>query len=212
MSGLDFPIALRLFDRPVLMVGAGKIATSRVVQLLEVGARVHVVAPAASPGVLRLAAEGKLQLSQRGFLPSDCEEVVVIFSATDDPAVTREVVAEARRRKVLVNAADLPELCDFFVPSFGRRGPLTLAVSTSGLAPGLSRIVKVRAMDAVGPEWGKLARLLGRLRRITPAGLSRTEAIAGLINQGVAEILARGDRPELWKRIRAVWPVGPKRR
>jgi precorrin-2 dehydrogenase / sirohydrochlorin ferrochelatase len=207
MSALDFPIALRLLDKPVLLVGAGKIATGRLAQLLEAGAKVHVVAPEPSPEVVQLAAAGKIRFSQRGFVVSDCEGAFVIFTATDQPEVTRQVVAEARRRGVLVNAADLPELCDFYVPSFGRRGPVTVAVSTAGLAPGLARALKERALEAVGPEYGRLARLLGRLRRMTPAGPARTKALSTLIEGGAAQLIARGDRSELFKRIRTVWPV-----
>ena len=203
---MDFPIALQLFGKPVLLVGAGKIASGRLTQLLEVGAKVHVVAPDASAEVQQLAAQGKIRLSQRGFVASDCEGVFVIFSATDVPEVTQQVVVEARRRGILINAADVPEACDFYVPSFGRRGPVTIAVSTSGLAPGLARAIRERALDAIGPEWGTLARLLGRLRRITPAGPARTLALSALSNTAAAEALARGDRSTLWTRIRAVWP------
>ena len=131
----------------------------------------------------------------------------MIFSATDDPTVTRNVVTEARRRGVLVNAADVPEWCDFYLPSFGRRGPLTLAVSSAGKAPGLSRAVKERALAAIGPEWGKLARLLGRLRRMTPAGPARMKALSTLSNEGAAQMLARKQHTLLWKKIRAVWPL-----
>ncbi len=207
MNGLDFPIALKLHSRQVLLVGAGKIASGRLVQLVEVGANVHVVAPEAGPDVVRLADEGKIRLSRRPFEKADCEGAFVIFSATDNKDVTREVVAEARRRGTLVNAADIPELCDFNVPSFGRRGPVTVAVSTAGLAPGLSRAIKERALGAVGPEWGKLARLMGRLRKLTPPGPARTKALSALIDAGAAQLLARKEHSELWKRIRAVWPV-----
>lgn len=207
MTGLDFPIALRLHGRAVLLVGAGKIATGRLLQLLEAGAKVHVVAREPSAEITRLAGEGAIAFSQRSFEPGDCAGAFVIFSAVDEPAVTHAVVAEARRLGILVNAADIPELCDFYVPAFGRRGPVTLAVSTAGLAPGLSRVLKERALDAVGPEWGKLARLLGRLRRVTPPGPARTKALSSLIESGAAQMLARGDHSELWKRIRAVWPA-----
>ena len=208
MNGLDFPISLRLADQRVLLIGAGKIATGRLTQLLEVAAKVHVVAWEASDEVLRLAAAGRIRFSQRGFEPSDCEGARVIFTATDDPEVTQKVVAEARRRGILCNAADAPELCDFYLPSFGRRGPVTVSVSTSGLAPGLSRTVRERALAAVGPEWGKLARLLGRLRRLTPPGPARTAALKSLADAETAQTLARGDRAGLWRRIRAVWPQG----
>ncbi len=207
MNGLDFPVALRLHHRSVLLVGAGKVATGRLEQLLEVAAKVHVVAPEPSAVVIAHAATGKIRLSQRVFEPSDCDGVCVVFTAIDEPDVTRQVVAEARRRGLWVNAADLPDLCDFYVSAFGRRGPVTVAVSTAGQAPGLSRALKERALSAIGPEWGKLARLLGRLRRMTPAGPARTKAISALIEGGAAQMLARKDRLELWKRIRAVWPV-----
>jgi precorrin-2 dehydrogenase/sirohydrochlorin ferrochelatase len=207
MNGLDYPIALRLHDRNALLVGAGKIATGRLAQLLEAGAKVHVVAPEPSPEVVALAAEGKIRFSRRPFELADCDGAFVIFAATDQLDVTRQVVAEARFRGILVNAADIPDLCDFFVPAFGRRGPVTVAVSTSGIAPGLSRALKEKALDAVGPEWGKLARLLGRLRRLTPSGPARTKAINALIDGGAAQLLKTGDKAELWKRIRSVWPV-----
>jgi precorrin-2 dehydrogenase/sirohydrochlorin ferrochelatase len=210
MSGLDFPIALRLEGRQVLLVGAGKIATGRLLQLLEVGAKVHVVAPTVSDEIERLVASGAVRLSRRGFEPVDCEGAAIVFSATDDLSVTAAVVAEARRRGLLVNAADVPSLCDFYVPSFGRRGQVTVAVSTAGAAPGLSHALKERAMAAIGPEWGKLARLVGRLRRITPAGPARTAAIATLVGSDAAASLARGDRSAVWKRIRAVWPQGAR--
>ena len=207
MSGLDFPIALRLAGRSVLLVGAGKIATQRLAQLLEAGAKVHVVAPDASPEILSLATAGRIRLSPRGYEAGDCAGAFVVFTAIDQHDVTRQIVAEAQGSGILVNAADIPDLCDFYVPSFGRRGPVTVAVSTAGLAPGLSRALKDKALDAVGPEYGRLARLLGRLRRMTPAGPARTKALSALIEGGAAQLIARGDRAELWKRIRTVWPV-----
>jgi precorrin-2 dehydrogenase/sirohydrochlorin ferrochelatase len=207
MSALDFPIALRLANRRVLLVGAGKIARGRVLQLLESGARVQVVAPRAEPEFLRLEEEGRIQFSQREFRPADCDGAFVIFSATDSVEVTATVVGEARRRGILVNAADAPELCDFYVPSYGRRGPVTVAVSSSGLAPALSRAVRERALSAIGPEWGKLARLLGRLRRLTPPGPQRTSALNALVEGGAAQALAAGDHTGLWQQIRAVWPL-----
>lgn len=202
---LDFPIALRLAARPVLLVGAGKIATQRLHQLLEAEAAVHVVAPQPSPDVRALSAAGRIRYSPREWEAADCDGVAIVFTAVDSPEASRAIVAEARRRGILVNAADLPELCDFYVPSFGRRGPVTVAVSTAGRAPGLSRALKEKALDAVGPEWGTLARLLGRLRRITPAGPARTKALGALITGDAAQLIARGDRAQLWKTIREVW-------
>jgi precorrin-2 dehydrogenase / sirohydrochlorin ferrochelatase len=201
---LDFPIALQLRGKRVLLVGAGRIAEGRLLQLLEVGARVRVVAPNATPAIHRLAEAGQIELEQRGYALGDCSGASVIFTAADDAAVNRAVVAEARALGILANAADAPELCDFTIPSIGRRGPVTVAVSTSGQAPALARALRLRAMEAIGPEFGTLARLLGRLRRLDRSP-KRAERLQKLVDSDAAELIARGDKAAVWKRVRKLW-------
>src|SRR6476469_6534203 len=79
---LDFPIALRLHGRKVLMVGAGPISERRVQQLIEVGAQVHVVAPHATKLIEQLAEQGQLLWSKRTFEECDCQEPLIAFAAT----------------------------------------------------------------------------------------------------------------------------------
>jgi precorrin-2 dehydrogenase/sirohydrochlorin ferrochelatase len=186
----------------VLLVGGGRIAEGRLHQLLEAGARVHLIAPEVTEAVHRLAAEGRFRLSPRPYQPGDCEGAFVVFTATDAPGVNLQVVAEARSRGILVNAADVPELCDFYVPSMERRGPVVIAVSTSGHAPGLARTIRQKLAATIGPEYGALARLIGRLRRILPPGARRTRQLQALIDGGAAELLARGDRRAVWRLVR----------
>lgn len=208
-KSLDFPVALQLRDRPVTMIGAGLIATGRVRQLLEVGAVVHVVAPLPSPEVRAWAAAGRLQLSVRLYAPGDCAGAFIVFTATDDLEVNRAVVAEAREARLLVNAADRPELCDFTIPAIGRRGPVVIAVSTGGHAPALAAVLRDRLLVVAGPQFGTLARLLGRLRRFAPGGRDRARRMRGLIEGGAAELLASGDRRGLDRLIRKFFDPAP---
>lgn len=190
----DFPICLQLRGKRVLLVGGGKLATLRLGALLEVGARVRVVAPQVSAEIEGHARSGAVFLERRPFTAQDCDGAFVVFSATDDRGANRAVVEAARARGILVNAADAPELCDFTVPSIGRQGFVTVAVATSGQAPGLARILRHRLMAHVGPEYALLARLLGRLRRRVPGGPRRTRIISQIIERGAAELIARKDR------------------
>ena len=199
----DFPIALRLEGKRVLVVGAGAIATGRVKQLVEVGARVHVIAPRISDELRALAFAGRIDLQLREFQPGDTEGFAVVFTATDDDAANRAVVEEARAAGILCNAADQPELCDFYVPAIGRRGPITIAISTAGHAPGLSRVLRDLALEAIGPEWAQLAKLVGRLRRAIPGGPARARALADVVSARAARQLQRGERKALWREIRA---------
>jgi len=200
--GLDYPVALKLSGKPVLLVGGGPIAEGRLLRLLEVGASVHLVSPEITPTMRQLAESGQVRWSQRGYAPGDCHGMVLVFTATNDPTVSHATVEEARSLGILANAADVPHLCDFNVPSLERRGPVTIAVSTAGLAPGLSRMLRLKIAASVGPEYATLARLFGRLRRIVPGGPRRTRALQALLEGGAVELIAQGQHRALWRLIR----------
>jgi precorrin-2 dehydrogenase/sirohydrochlorin ferrochelatase len=183
---LDYPTALRLAGRPVLMVGGGKVAAGRLDALLLVGAKVHVVALRPVESIRTHAAAGRVRLSERPYQPGDCAGAMLVLSATDDLQVNRTVAAEARRQGLLVNVADMPELCDFHLPSVGRQGPIAVAVSTAGQSPGLARQLRRRLMRHLSPEHGQLAGFLGTLRRTLPAGRERTELLERLLDRLLA--------------------------
>jgi precorrin-2 dehydrogenase/sirohydrochlorin ferrochelatase len=200
---VDFPICLRLQGKRVLLVGAGTIADERGQQLLEAGARLRVVAPRVSPALRRLADEGRLELVERAWAPGDVRGHAVVFVATDDRRVSQAVADEARALGIWVNTADVPELCDFTLPSVGRRGPLVVAVSSSGQAPALARLLRRRFLEQVGPGHVQLARLSGWLRKRLPSGAERMRLLKQLAEGEVGELLARGQRRAAWSRVRA---------
>lgn len=200
---VDFPVCLRLEGKQVLLVGAGHIADERSQQLLEAGARLRVVAPRVSPTVRRLADEGRLELVERAWAPGDVRGHAVVFVATDDKQVSQAVADEARSLGIWVNTADVPELCDFTLPSVGRKGPIVVAVSTSGQAPALARLLRQRFVEQVVPGHVQLARLSGWLRKRLPGGAERMRLLKGLAEGEVGALLASGQRRAAWSRVRA---------
>jgi len=199
---VDFPVCLRLSGRPVLLVGAGNIADERSQQLLEAGARVRVVSPRVSPTIRRFSDEGRLELLERAYEPGDVRGHAVVFVATDDMAVSQLVADEARALGIWVNTADVPDLCDFTLPSVGRRGPIVVAVSTSGQAPALARLLRKRFVEQVVPGHVQLARLTGWLRARLPRGPERMRLLKQLVEGEVGELLIRGQRRDAWARLR----------
>ena len=200
---VDFPVCLRLAGKRVLLVGAGTIADERSQQLVDAGARVLVVAPVVSPRIQQLARAGRLELRERVWRPEDTQEQQLVFVATDDPEVSRAVAAEARARGLWLNTADVPELCDFTLPSVGRRGPIVVAVSTSGLAPALARLLREQFLAQVEPGHVRLARLSGWLRKRLPRGAARMRLLKQLVEGEAGELLVRGPRRAAWARVRA---------
>ena len=159
-----YPVYLNLQDKPVLVVGAGEIAVQKITALLDAGAQVHVVAPEADPTMEHLAREKKIDLSRRGYRPSDMDGVRLVIAATDDTTLQPQIAEEARRRGLWVNVVDVPSLCDFIAPAIVRRGDVQIAVSTGGAAPALSKYLRQKLEAWLGPEYEQFAALVKHLR------------------------------------------------
>ncbi len=137
-----YPICVDMAGRACLVVGGGRVAERKVSGLLGSGARVTVVSPALMARLEAWANEGQIRVIRRGYETGDLAGQSLAFVATDDGEVNATVAADARAAGVLINAADDPAHCDFILPAVLRRGALTVAVSTAGASPALSRAVR----------------------------------------------------------------------
>src|SRR5918999_1317515 len=159
-----FPIFVKLEGRPVLLVGAGPVGESKIGGLLSAGAVVTVVAPQATPGIQKLAEDGKIFWHQRAFHPRDLDGMTLAVAAVSTD-VARSVYEEARIRGVLVNSVDDPENCDFYYPAVVNRGDFQIAISTAGHSPALAQRVRMHLEQQFGPEYEKWIQQLGDERR-----------------------------------------------
>lgn len=167
MPGL--PVVLRIEGRRCLVVGGGAVAGRKAAALAAAGGRVVVVAPKIRP---RIARRAGVECRHRPFRASDLSGAALCVAATDDRAVQRRVRALCAARGIPVNVADVPALCTFTMPSLIRRGGISIAVSTDGRAPGLSRRLRERIERAVPPAFAGFLRLLERARAGIPKGTS----------------------------------------
>ena len=159
------PLLVRLRDQRVLCVGAGPVAKRKLRPLLADGAAVHLVAPEAVDALRDAAAAGRLRWSRRRFELADLDGVVLAVAATASAEVNAAVAEEAARRGVVCVRSDGEGQGSADLLATVRRGPLTIAVSTSGDAPSLARLLRQRLEAEYGPEWGALVALFGEARR-----------------------------------------------
>jgi precorrin-2 dehydrogenase/sirohydrochlorin ferrochelatase len=159
-----YPIFVEMRGRKVLLVGGGHVALEKIGKLVESGAEVTVVAPACIPEVQAYIDAGRARLLPRAFQPGDTKGAEVVFVATDDGAINRQVADEARSRGIWVNAADDVANCDFILPGVARRGHVTIATSTGGSSPALARWLRERMEDFLSDEVVLLADVLAELR------------------------------------------------
>jgi precorrin-2 dehydrogenase / sirohydrochlorin ferrochelatase len=138
-----YPIFVDLKDRPVLIVGAGKVALRKCRGLLEAGARITVVAPECHPEFESLP----VRLVRRPFRASDLAAVVLVFAATDDRLTNHRIGIAAKGKGIFANIADSAEECDFLVPARVERGGVQFAVSTGGESPRLAAELRKKLED-----------------------------------------------------------------
>jgi uroporphyrin-III C-methyltransferase/precorrin-2 dehydrogenase/sirohydrochlorin ferrochelatase len=151
------PLFVDLAGRSVLLVGGGPVAAAKLGQLLAARADVRVVAIEVCEEIERSG----VPVERRAFGPADLDGVWLVVAAAT-PDANREVAVAAESRQVFVNAVDDPAHASAFLSGVIRRDGVTLAISTSGAAPGLTALIR-EGLDAVLPR--DLGRWLDEARR-----------------------------------------------
>lgn len=192
-----YPLFLvNLDQRRCVVVGGGRVAARKVSSLRKADADVVVIAPELEPRLLQRVDANDVEWLDRAYRSGDLENAFVVIAATDDPDINERVWREAEERGLLVNVVDDPAHCNFIAPSVVRRGPLTLAISTSGCCPALSRHVRRTLEETFGPTYADYVALLGELREETMDDLSMDERRAlwqDVFASDVLPLLASGD-------------------
>lgn len=168
-----FPLMVDVRRVPVWVIGGGVQAEPKLRALKRADAVVAVWAPALIPDVDALIRSTPDWTWHPAYpSPADLPASVIVFAVTDDPSLNRDLAGQAEARGALVNAVDDPAACDFIAASHFRRGPLIVAVSTSGAAPAVARALKNDLAEAIGPEWGAHIEAVADLRaRLKAEGL-----------------------------------------
>ena len=176
MRSMDYlPVFLQLRDRPVLVVGGGRVAARKVELLRRTGAKITVVAPELADELRALATQGELQYVNTVFSPEHVTGTAAVVAATGVPEVNAAVSAAAREQNIPVNAVDDPAVSTFIFPAIVDRSPILIAISSGGQAPVLARRIREQMEAYLPARLGALARFMGERRKAVKRAL-RTAA------------------------------------
>ena len=195
-----YPAFLDLTGKRCLVVGGGPVGAEKTEKLLDAGATVRLVSPQITPELAALVTAGRIdEFHRREYVTADLDGCLLVIAATNLAEVNLDVWQDAEARTMLVNVVDVPHLCNFIVPSIMRHGELAVAVSTGGASPIVARTVRQKIQAEIGPEWGELVALMRQTRdelkeRFTTMP-TRAAAVERLLESGIVERLAEGDRP-----------------
>jgi len=159
-----YTACLNIIGKPVLVVGGGDVARRRIANLCECGAKVTVVSPKLDPVLDYMAFQKEFIWKDRTFQPNDVEGMFIVIAATDDRDTNHAISVLCHEKDILYNIVDSGEESSFIVPSTIDRGPLTIAISTSGISPSLAASIRQELEMAYGEEYGTFLELVSTFR------------------------------------------------
>ena len=140
-----FPIFLKLENLSLLIIGGGNVALEKLNAVLSNSpkTRIRLVASHISDSIKQITRwKDNIQLIERPYNIADLTNADIVISAVDDINVSRQIKKDAIQKGKLINAADKPELCDFYLGSIVKKGNLKIAISTNGKSPTIAKRMK----------------------------------------------------------------------
>ncbi|RAV29869.1 precorrin-2 dehydrogenase/sirohydrochlorin ferrochelatase family protein [Sinomicrobium soli] len=161
-----YPVFLKVSELNILLVGAGNVGYEKLSFLLKSSpnARVIVAADRFSSEVKELAGKHHIPLLFRTYSSNLLHKKHMVIAATDDPEVNRQISEEARERNILVNVADTPELCDFYLGGIVTKGQVKIAISTNGKSPTMAKRLRQFFEEVIPEDIDELVENLNRYR------------------------------------------------
>lgn len=195
-----YPIQLEIQDMPCGVVGGGSVAYRKVTTLTAAGACVTVISPLLCDGLERYRADGVIRHIARGYEAGDEAAYRLIICATDDPALNRTIARCARAQGTLVNVIDEPAEGNFTVPSKVAVGDLMMTVSTGGISPAFSRMIRCELEEVYGQTHGAFLARLGKWRDevkgLLPSPRERKRFWRAVLTREVMRLLREGKKEE----------------
>ena len=162
-----FPVFLKLEHLRVLVVGGGKVGLEKLNAILHNApdTSIRLVSIAVGDGVRALALKyPNVEIIEKPFETGDLDDMQVVIVAVNDPISSSDISSIAKQNGKLVNVADQPELCDFYLSSIVQKGNLKIAISTNGKSPTIAKRLKELLTDALPDKFDDILKNMHIIR------------------------------------------------
>jgi precorrin-2 dehydrogenase/sirohydrochlorin ferrochelatase len=205
-----YPIFLDLRNKKAVVIGGGSVAERKALTLLSCNANVSIISPEITPRLRRLAKEGKIEYIKKSYEDKDVKDAFLVVAATNDKKINEAVAKAVERYSCLLNIVDKPESSNFIVPSLISRGDLTIAISTGGKTPALSKQIRKELQQIYGREYEVFIKTMGKIRGMllkgVPSEKTRRRIFTKLAKKqsGMIGLLKKGKKREFYKEIERI--------
>ncbi len=162
-----FPVFLKLENLRLLIVGGGAVGLEKLnaVVLNSPATKITLVAEAISEEIKTIAEKyNTIELIERSYQNDDLNDVDLVIVAVDDKQTSAVIKKDAKEKGVLINVADTPELCDFYLGSVVKKGNLKVAISTNGKSPTIAKRLKEIFNDSLPDQVDDLLENMSTIR------------------------------------------------
>jgi len=162
-----FPVFLKLNDLHTVLIGGGNVGLEKLTAVLNNSSQAHVTVISREflPEIHNLASQYTgIRVIQKSFTDDDLNEADIVIAATNDSELNNYIRTAAHDRKLLINVADKPALCDFYLGSIVQKGDLKLAISTNGKSPTVAKRLKEVLNESLPAELDITLQQMSELR------------------------------------------------
>lgn len=148
-----YPVFLKVNKLNILVVGGGAVGHEKLHFLFKSSpnANVEIVAKWFLPETEELAKKHGAKLIKGRYRRKYLKKKHFVIAATNDPKLNKRVHRDAKKRYLLANIADTPDLCDFYMGGIVNKGHVKIAISTNGKSPTAAKRLR-QFFEEVIPE------------------------------------------------------------
>ena len=172
-----FPAFFKVENQVAAVFGNGDEAYAKARLLRNTEARIIAYADAPEADYQAFLTAHGIEQVAKPFEASQVEGARLVFAATGEGSLDREIVTAARAARIPANAVDQPDWCDFYTPALVNRAPIAVAIGTEGVGPVLAQMIRADIDRLLPRSLGKLGRLANSYRRavdrLVPRGAPR---------------------------------------
>jgi siroheme synthase-like protein len=196
-----FPVFFKLEELRVLLVGGGYVGLEKLKAILSNSpeTKLQIVAGFISEEINEIAKNSpNITLINRDFLPSDLDRIDLVIVGINNKLVSSEIYKLSREKGILINVADTPELCNFYLGSVVQKGNIKIAVSTNGKSPTMAKRIKEVLYKAIPDELNISIENLNLLRLNMPKDFEQKVKRLNKLTSGLVE---SNNKEFNWKKI-----------
>jgi len=184
-----FPAFIKLDNKKILIIGGGNIAKEKLEKLLDFTNNIALISLEFCDDIKKIINTHSLKYYQNRYKKGFIKDYDIVIVALNDINLQKSIYKESRDYKVLFNAVDLPEFCDFIFPSYIKKGDFTVAISTSGTSPAFAKQFRIFLENIIPSDIEEFLKEMKNLRNTLPKGTKRMKLLEKKAKEYITHLL-----------------------